>query len=530
MTLKTKLIPLIFAIALIVPIGVVSAQENTGQTKNNPLSESDLFGEPDPITNTGVIEQAYNELGAIIFSDDFEYDEIKSVIEEMPITGFGSTDKELIVSFDATEEEVFQHVEQLELLYPGINIMTISGEAGFTSTPLITQTHNMNNKVIPNGPRGNLITDTITISNNVRIENVAIEVTLNHEDHDELRYYLTPPNGGDDITLVERPQNISDGVYTHVFNSTSHTELSSLNGQLARGDWILKFGDHYSGSDTGTWTSWSVKIKQTPESINPNIPTTTQLPHLSVIPLGQLATSCNSTIADCKPLVGGMEVVNMNTLNQAVASTITLGGVQTNDGKQGFVMAAHVHGFGNTGEIVGYNATLDSDGNVQIEEPVGIVSINPALLSSRTNSDAVFVKYPHSCGLELLNYCFNPSYHATVSPMKIYSGSGTVYTITDSTHHTTGSHKLIGKVTGPIDVTIITGNYRAIIEGVSVHSSILFRGTVILGDSGAPLITQPNLSGESKIVGMLSGKVGNSFGIATHWSNIDTSLGLRSLS
>ena len=123
----------------------------------------------------------------------------------MPITGFGSTDKELIVSFDATEEEVFQHVKQLELLYTEINIMTISSEAEFTSTPLITQTHNMNNKAIPNGSRDNLITDTITISNNVRIENVVIEVTLNHEDHDELCYYLTPPNGGDDITLVERP-------------------------------------------------------------------------------------------------------------------------------------------------------------------------------------------------------------------------------------------------------------------------------------------------------------------------------------
>lgn len=302
--LTLKYFVLIATLALFIVPGTAFAQDTcAGDDDEKPDIMPD-DGNVGPVAIVNELQKASYDIVSIVFGLYEHYDqEVAVTMEDFPITGFGTDEQSILYVTFEEGSNLDYYAGELRRLYPNIHVFPLEGNHDFVGETLVkTSTFN---QPIPNLGRNHDLQNTISITEQVRIKKTVVEVIVTHEDHDENRYYLKGPDNHE-VTLIERPRGVSDGRHVFTFDSTTNSGLRYFDGHLTRGDWVLRIEDRYTGSDSGRLISWKITVTQTPESIDPNTPSDTRLPNVSVISLGTVATNCNTSKADCKPLLGGM--------------------------------------------------------------------------------------------------------------------------------------------------------------------------------------------------------------------------------
>lgn len=251
--------------------------------------------------------------------------------------------------------------------------------------------------------------------------------------------------------------------------------------------------------------------------------------------------------------------------------TITLGGVETKDGKKGFVMSAHVvdrESYEDTNVLIGHK--ISSNGRF-VRHPLGKVDDMPfkwalwELFSSFTTrkhvvfADSAFVEYPHAgtrgCRVEWREdggrYCFQYEYLDRVESMKVRGGNTTYTVIGSQSPEANLPVRLYGAATraeirGSVDfggVSSVAGEGKVLSsvknEDGSVNKFIyLYRiGNLSKiagpGDSGAPVYTEPNAENEVNMVGIVYGgtkMIGQKgFVFFSSWEDVEETLSLKPL-
>ena len=209
--------------------------------------------------------------------------------------------------------------------------------------------------------------------------------------------------------------------------------------------------------------------------------------------------------------------------------TITLGGIETDDGVRGFVVSLHVVADKNNSEGFSRSDVVTwhySNDRVDYKRFLGKVHTIPAMgqfantESKMIGVDAAFVAYPSpykgKCSSEVWEhegkkYCFDAEGKRTdsVQPLKIRGIGNDVYNVIGSQSPQEGlDFVLRGSVSG-----IIEGNPMTTTEKILTGYSdvFMYQHTASLssevrgGDSGAPLFTVPDDNGNVRIIGIISG-------------------------
>ena len=212
--------------------------------------------------------------------------------------------------------------------------------------------------------------------------------------------------------------------------------------------------------------------------------------------------------------------------------TLTLGGIETTDGVPGFVVSAHVvapddpggafiRDYTVTDALVGEaitNIKMNLYGKV-FRMPTVHEGIHQGVTYDFISVDAAFVAYPRpaspDCSLPFkqrinfrdVEYCLDvggsAEYLEKVAPLKIRGKDDVVYTVIDSQDPEedmevwfSGSRS--GVVTGSVvkEVRVLVGNE---------FLTFAYGNTGMGGDSGSPVYTVPDTSGNVHIVGVLEG-------------------------
>ena len=233
--------------------------------------------------------------------------------------------------------------------------------------------------------------------------------------------------------------------------------------------------------------------------------------------------------------------------------TLTLAGVQTNDGKEGVVVSAHVIDFNHrdTNAYVGHIFDPNVDG--LIRRPIGKVEEMPFIWNERALgwasswrhpvilADAAFVEYPQidTCTLSWFSdnesHCFQHAYRYQAESMSIRGNDGEVYTVIGSRVPRPGLSVMISGaisgVEGPAEVVhqmlkIDSDNTHQYVYTVS--DNLILRP----GDSGAPVFTVPDRYNEVDILGVIIGSVtydGETYRVFSSWETVTEALRLQSL-
>jgi subtilisin-like proprotein convertase family protein len=172
------------------------------------------------------------------------------------------------------------------LFLRGNTFFTASGSIGGYSSPMIrADSHSfqqgfykaINYRRIPQGSSvGDMIDDTISIADNVTVNDVNVYVALNHGRVDELEIYLVAPNGTE--VMMMNNKTLKSGNVATIFDDQADSTLvdnkyvhlspkikpeNSLNstflGMNSQGQWRLKIKD-LAGVGGGTLTSWGIQI------------------------------------------------------------------------------------------------------------------------------------------------------------------------------------------------------------------------------------------------------------------------------
>ncbi|RFS13465.1 3-coathanger stack domain-containing protein [Emticicia sp. C21] len=130
-------------------------------------------------------------------------------------------------------------------------------------------------KAIPSGPT--VITSTINIPVNKRIESLKISINLFHSNIEDLDVRLTSPSGNtvilftDIVALSPMDIKLDDAaaipvgsfpiVNNIVYQPPKESRLEWFKGQLAQGNWTLTIDVDSPGS-TGQLNSWSIEIEE----------------------------------------------------------------------------------------------------------------------------------------------------------------------------------------------------------------------------------------------------------------------------
>ena len=230
-------------------------------------------------------------------------------------------------------------------------------------------------------------------------------------------------------------------------------------------------------------------------------------------------------------------------------STITLGGVETRDGTKGFVVSGHgitdIDAAGKTKYIIDdqiiANGILIGHGKFMKSFDIGRLLGKVSETSNIRNegnkkvlgADAAFVAYPRlktsGCSLTWRSngetFCLDlgGDQIERVAPMKIRGKGEEVYTVIGSQEHKKGVEVwFTGAVSGVVDKNLVTSGRKVLTYGSeedlyrSMHTIPV--GTIESyddidkinptrkGDSGAPIYTVPDENGNTRIVGILSGR------------------------
>ena len=214
--------------------------------------------------------------------------------------------------------------------------------------------------------------------------------------------------------------------------------------------------------------------------------------------------------------------------------TITLGGLETTTGERGFVVSGHViagatlndegtqriYNFTNTNVLTTHNYNWSTGDFTHF---LGKVFRTSTFTFDRTNldwkvfaADAAFVAYPHpktpGCprtwsgdGEDL---CLTPGHSDTyldrVVPLAVRGANGTTHTVVGSREPTDNlAVQAFGSVTGTPKKAVVTdGKSFGSIGDAHYFSYTAIGGSLIGGDSGAPVYTIPNSAGTVNIVGI----------------------------
>ncbi len=311
-------------------------------------------GEKELTVDFGV---AYDELNLIDFGiEEHINPEHVEFLEDLEITVFGKHGDALTISLHPSQKEQLQDVaEQLNNMYPNVDIK-VSISPGLIYHDTTTQTSTVN-RAIPNGGT-NSITDTITITNHAKLNSISVSIVVNHEDHDEMYMTLTSPDGTV-MKIFNRERNHADGLQTFTYTSSTNTDLAKLIGKDIKGTWSLNVRDAYSGSDTGVLKSWSLSFDTTSitstDGTNTNGNETTDenfIEQFFNLLFGD--TTCNSLSDDCIPKVGGQYISYIGRDDVERHGSIGLGGLNTTDGLEGFIIAGHSPGHGLIGKLISH--------------------------------------------------------------------------------------------------------------------------------------------------------------------------------
>lgn len=276
-------------------------------------------------------------------------------------------------------------------------------------------------------------------------------------------------------------------------------------------------------------------------------------------PTSPTQKKCGNGPDKSTPLAGGDRVIpRTNTSTTPIScGTITLGGLETQNGEKGFLTAAHVvdqstPGFDNDGVWAGHRKS----GAVTLT-PLGRVSIMPFtwdfVVSGTTKrsggntvlADAAFVEYPQaSCAKRWSPYCFEYNYTETVRSKRILNLSGSNTYTTSSTYRVDGSQtpyrglpvRSVGATTRVERVGSITTGKMLWSPTVRNIRTYVYHFTETplgeAGDSGSPVYTVPNANNYVKLVGIYIGETtlgGQSYSVLSSWDDVKETLNLKSL-
>ena len=222
-----------------------------------------------------------------------------------------------------------------------------------------------------------------------------------------------------------------------------------------------------------------------------------------------------------------------NNQTQASSGSIGLGGVETTDGRHGFIGSYHV-----TAESINNPVYREIKTNGNKEQLLGTVTRDTVLNTKTT--DSMFMQYPVGCSAvdQQQNLCApTAKYVPIVEPMKIYRGSNTAYTVTgEATLNASNTVTWVGATHG-----VKTGTYTTKIMTITLNELSINLSTIVAssssgesanGDSGGPVFVADS-SHNAKFAGII---VGHNTATNIHetyfslWSNIKDDLGLKPLS
>ena len=118
-----------------------------------------------------------------------------------------------------------------------------------TETSFGTPISNVGTSIPDNGAP---VTDTITVTQDLKIEHVNIVVNITHTGRGDLEIILTSPDGTQSI-LAEKHGDTGDHYTAWSFGSERHLD------EYALGDWTLSVEDKANG-DTGTFVDWHLEF------------------------------------------------------------------------------------------------------------------------------------------------------------------------------------------------------------------------------------------------------------------------------
>lgn len=526
------------------PVGYVFDVTELGSYDIHPEETRDLLHtEPDEPAITAEFATAFDEIHLIAlgYEENINQEHVE-FLEELDITLFGKSYGNVIeMSVHPSQEARIGEFEtRLGEMYPGVDIqITTSVGAVYVDTYPYTSTVNT---AIPNGG-GSSVSDAISVTDHATLNSMSVSITVDHEDHDEMYMKLTSP-AGREITVFSRERGHADGVQTFTYSSTTNSDLARLAGTDIFGDWTLNVRDAYTGSDTGTLQRWSLNFDATPtaasntdgsnsngaESSNENL-----LEQFFNLIFGD--TTCNSTRDDCVPKVGGTYISYIGRDGTERHSSVGLGGLTTDDGKEGFIMAGHAPGHGNVGKIISHEMTTTGNSPIYTK-PLGEVTINnnKTSINSYLRADVAFVEYPKECKTTETQLCYGETgeYKPTVNALEIFKSSGQTYTVTSTDRYPTrgDSIRATGYVSGELSGTIYDDSrYIPLPDGGYTYLA-LATFNVVEGDSGGPVYSVPNSDDEVKMEGIISVRVeigDNEYAGYTPWYKIDRDLGLQSI-
>ena len=207
--------------------------------------------------------------------------------------------------------------------------------------------------------------------------------------------------------------------------------------------------------------------------------------------------------------------------------TITLGGLETVTGEQGFVGSAHVisgafrpRSFTRTDAFVGHSEHKRSG---KMKYFLGKVFKMPAFRTEGEkkvlNVDAAFVAYPHpktpGCSLtwsgDEEEFCLDPGhsdYIERIVPLTVRGKNGKTHKVIGSKEPTVGlDMRVIGSVSGiPTNSTVSEGR---ILYNRGPHYEYSYHSFIdkipMPGDSGGPVHTVPDTAGNVHILGLMVG-------------------------
>ena len=248
-------------------------------------------------------------------------------------------------------------------------------------------------------------------------------------------------------------------------------------------------------------------------------------------------------------------------------TTITLGGLETNDGTRGFVMSGHGADKNKTPFQALDDTYFSRDrdeysfhdrGGRPIKSVLGKVFKMPRIrtegVAKYLIADAAFIAYPQSdtlgCSVtwryENKTYCFDTGqgeYTETVVPLTIRGRGNNVYRVVGSQQSTKGLEvNLTGAVTGVHEEGLQVTAVKFLVQDlksryyfyVGVVSNSTGLEETIGGDSGSPIYTVPDEDGTVRIVGVLHGVISLGEGdesmikmIYSSWDDVTDALDLK---
>lgn len=250
-------------------------------------------------------------------------------------------------------------------------------------------------------------------------------------------------------------------------------------------------------------------------------------------PTPVIPVTCNDLPRESVPIQGGDKNHVVTAQNRFLGcSTTTLGGL-TVDGISGFVISGHsADAPGTVGNYVVHHRT---SGNISPNDVLGRVLVHPSPIGGSLTADAAFAEYPLGCTIEFLGFCFANGPLEKVVPLRI-DGETRTYTVTGSDAPSINDRiQISGMISGDLQGTVLTNTMTGLLESGSTSQLHFVRLSTLHvdGDSGAPVYTIPNESGNTEIVGILAGNTlynERPVMVFSSWQNVETHLGLDPIS